>query len=101
VLARQDERGKFSATEIREWLSRILGRRVEVSSFTRHLAAFCDEERGQVIRKSGKPRRFQYQFVDAPLQPFIVLTGKKDGRSSPSSTASPLPSWRSPIAARD
>ena len=43
------------------------------------LAAFCDEERGAVIRKSGKPRRFQYQFVDAPLQPFIVLAGKKDG----------------------
>jgi len=79
ALAKQDERGKFAATEIREWLSKILGRKVEISGFTRHLAAFCDEERGAVIRKSGKARRFQYQFVDAPLQPFVVLAGKKDG----------------------
>ena len=78
ALAKQDERGKFSASDIRDQLEKILKRRVEISGFTRHLAAFCDEERGQVIRKTGKPKRFQYQFVDAPLQPYIVMAGKRD-----------------------
>jgi hypothetical protein len=48
-----------------EWAS-MLGRRVEIASFTRHLAAFCDPDRGPILRKTGKKNRFQYQFVHAP-----------------------------------
>jgi Cdc6-like AAA superfamily ATPase len=79
ALAKRDEQGKFSATAIREQLRAILERDIEISGFTRHLAAFCDEERGAVLRKSGKRKRFQYQFIDAPLQPYIVMVGRRDG----------------------
>jgi Cdc6-like AAA superfamily ATPase len=78
ALAKRDEQGKFSAKDIREQLASILGRNVKISGFSRHLAAFCDEERGAVLRKSGKPRRFQYQFIDATLQPYVVMVGKRD-----------------------
>lgn len=79
ALAKQDEQGKFSATEIREQLRKILNRSIEISGFTRHMAAFCDRDRGAVLRKSGKPKRFQYQFIDAPLQPYVVMVGRRDG----------------------
>jgi hypothetical protein len=79
AMSHRDERGKFSASDVRDALTKILGRRVEIAGFARHLAAFCDADRGPVIRKTGKPKRFQYQFVDAPLQPYIIMAGKKDG----------------------
>lgn len=76
--ARTDERGMFAAADIRDALIGILGRRVEIASFTRHLAAFCDPDRGPILRKSGKKKRFQYQFVDAPLQPYIFMAARRD-----------------------
>lgn len=79
ALARSDDRGLFAAADIRDALSRILNKRVEIASFTRHLAAFCDPGRGPVLRKSGKKNRFQYQFVDAPLQPYILMMGRSAG----------------------
>jgi len=79
AVAKTDERGMFAAADIRDALIAILGRRVEIASFTRHLAAFCYPDRGPVLRKSGKKNRFQYQFVDAPLQPYIFMTGRRDG----------------------
>lgn len=78
-MAITDDRGKFSASDVREPLSKILGRSVGIGNFARHLAAFCDPDRGQVLRKTGKPKRFQYQFINAPLQPYIIMTGKRDG----------------------
>ncbi|KKK50501.1 hypothetical protein LCGC14_3124400, partial [marine sediment metagenome] len=65
-----DDRGKFSASDVRAPLSKILGRNVEIGNFARHLAAFCNPDRGLVLRKTGKPKRFQYQFINAPLQPY-------------------------------
>ena len=79
ALSQRDEMGKFSATDVKAPLSKILGRPVEISNFARHLAAFCSEGRGPILRKTGKPKRFQYQFMDAPLQPYIVMVGKKEG----------------------
>jgi Cdc6-like AAA superfamily ATPase len=77
--AKTDERGMFAASDIRDALISILNRRVEIASFTRHLAAFCDPDRGPVLRKTGKKNRFQYQFMDAPLQPYIFMAARRDG----------------------
>lgn len=79
AMAKTDERGLFAAADIRAALVPILKRDVEIASFSRHLAAFCDPDRGPVLRKSGKKNRFQYQFVDAPMQPYIFMAGRKDG----------------------
>lgn len=78
AMAKTDERGMFAAADIRDALITILDRRVEIASFSRHLAAFCDPDRGPVLRKTGKKNRFLYQFVDAPLQPYIFLSARKD-----------------------
>lgn len=79
AMAETDERGKFSASNVKDKLSVLLNRPVEISYFARHLSSFCDEERGPVLRKTGKPKAFQYQFIEAPLQPYILMMGKKDG----------------------
>jgi Cdc6-like AAA superfamily ATPase len=79
ATAKTDDQGLFAAADIRDALIKILGRRVEIASFSRHLARFCETDRGPVLRKSGKKNRFQYQFVDAPLQPYIFMSGRKDG----------------------
>ena len=79
ALAKRDEQGKFSATNIRDQLKQLLKREFRIGDFTRHLAAFCDPKRGAVLRKTGKPKRFQYQFIDAPLQPYVVMIGRRDG----------------------
>ncbi len=79
AMAQTDERGLFAAADIRDALIPILKRPAEIASFSRHLAAFCDPDRGPVLRKSGKKNRFQYQFVDARLQPYIFMVGRKDG----------------------
>ncbi|MGA7675162.1 MAG: AAA family ATPase [Rhizomicrobium sp.] len=78
ATAKTDDQGMFAAADIRDELIKILGRRVEIASFSRHLARFCETDRGPVLRKSGKKNRFQYQFVDAPLQPYIFMSGRRD-----------------------
>ncbi len=80
AMASSDERGMFSAADIRDALTEILGRRIEIANFTRHLAAFCDAERGPVLRKDGKEKPIKYQFVDAALQRYVFLLARK-GRS--------------------
>ena len=79
AMANTDSQGLFAAADIRDVLITILNRRIEIASFSRHLAAFCDVARGPILRKSGKKNRFQYQFVDAPLQPYIFMAGRRDG----------------------
>ena len=79
AMTKKNDMGLFSPTDVREVLSGILKRRVEIGNFARHLAAFCDVDRGPILRKTGKPKRFQYQFIDAPIQPYIIMAGKRDG----------------------
>lgn len=77
--AKTNDMGLFSASDVKDVLGSILGRPVEIGHFARHLAAFCEEGRGPVLRKTGKPRRYQYQFIEAPIRPYIIMVGKRDG----------------------
>lgn len=79
ALAKTDDRGRFSASTVRDALTKVLGRPIEIAGFARHLAAFSDPDRRPVIRKTGKPKRFQYAFLEAPLQPYIIMVAKKRG----------------------
>lgn len=79
ALAHRDEMGLFSASDVKGPLAKILNKQVEFGHFARHLAAFCDDSRGPVLRKTGKPKRYQYQFIEAPLRPYIVMVGRRDG----------------------
>lgn len=78
AIAQADERGFFSAAAVRESLSRLLGRRMEIPSFAMHLSAFSSD-RGPVLKKEGGQRKFRYRFINPLLQPYVLLRGVKDG----------------------
>lgn len=85
ALAKKNDFGLFSASDVAQELEKIYkkigeyNKPLEISHFARHLAVFCDEDRGPVLRKTGKPKRFQYQFVNAPFQPYVKMKGRNLG----------------------
>lgn len=79
AMAHKDEIGRFSAADVREPLSKILQRKVDIPYYARHLRAFCDSERGPALIKTGSPRRYRYHFTNALLEPLAVMMGFRDG----------------------
>lgn len=82
ALAPKDELGYFVASGVRRPLSQILGKPYDIPAFARHLNAFTEHARGEVLEKTGEPRRFFYRFANPLLQPFVVLNGIAKGRLS-------------------
>jgi Cdc6-like AAA superfamily ATPase len=82
AAANADERGFFSAASVREVLSGIVGRRMDIPQFAMHLNAFSSE-RGPVLRKEGSQRKFRYRFVNPLLQPYVLMRGLSDQLISP------------------
>jgi hypothetical protein len=74
-LAPKDELGFFSASAVREPLSRIMGSRREIPSFARHLKKFTEPSRGCILQKTGQTGRHFYRFANPLLQPFVILNG--------------------------
>lgn len=75
-----DEFGYFSARDVASPLSYIKERESKVESFSRHLHAFSEKDRGPVLRKeliaAGSSR---YRFLNPLLQPYVLLRGVADG----------------------
>ena len=85
ALAKKNDLGLFSPSDVTPELEKIykntgeFSKSIKISHFARHLAAFCDDDRGPVLRKTGKAKRFQYQFLNAPFQPYVKMKGKNLG----------------------
>lgn len=73
AMAKNDEMGFFSASDIKEPLERITGRIYQISAFSKHLSEFCDQKRGPVITRTGYPRRYKYRFANPIMEPYIIL----------------------------
>lgn len=78
ALARTDFLGFFSAADVREPMSLIMGKRYDIPAFSQHLNAFCDDDRGPVLQRTGTARKFRFRFVNPLLQPFVMLRGVAD-----------------------
>jgi Cdc6-like AAA superfamily ATPase len=76
--AQADDRGFFSAGAVRDSLSLLMGRKMEIPSFAMHLSAFSTD-RGPVLKKEGSQRQFRYRFINPLLQPYVLLRGVQDG----------------------
>ena len=48
-------------------------------AFSFHLNEMSGRERGNVLKKSGSRRTFQYHFSEATMQPFIIMKSLRDG----------------------
>lgn len=75
ALAEKDAMGYFAASDVRDPLSAIMGKRYEIPAFSRHLNAMCEPDRGPVLQKAGATRRFRFRFLNPLLQPYVVMTG--------------------------
>jgi energy-coupling factor transporter ATP-binding protein EcfA2 len=80
ALAEKGPLGHFTAGAVREPMSRIMGRPVEISKFNRHLNEFAGATRARVLEKTGQQRRWFYRFRNPLLQPFVILTGLAAGK---------------------
>jgi Cdc6-like AAA superfamily ATPase len=81
ALARIDENGYFSSTDVRGPLREITGKDYDIPNFSQHLDKFSsDVARGPVLEKWGTPRRFRFRFRDRLLRPFIVMKGMMEGK---------------------
>jgi Cdc6-like AAA superfamily ATPase len=75
ALSKTDDLGYFAAANVKDPLSKIMKKTYEIPSFSRHLNEFCDVERGPILDKIGKRRRYRFRFVNPLMQPFVVMHG--------------------------
>lgn len=79
ALAPRDELGYFSSASVRAPLSRIKGKPYDIPAFARHLNDFCIKQRGEVLEKTGYPRRYKFRFKNPLMEPYVVMNGLKKG----------------------
>jgi enoyl-[acyl-carrier-protein] reductase (NADH) len=79
ALAEMNDLGQFSAASVEAPLSDIIGSTYKVSAFSFHLNEMSGPDRGNVLKKTGSRRTFQYHFSEAAMQPYIVMKSLKDG----------------------
>jgi Cdc6-like AAA superfamily ATPase len=80
ALAERDDLGFFSAVDVRDPMSKIMKRPIQILQFARHLNSFCEEERGPVLHKIGEKRRQKFRFINPMLEPFVIMNGISQGR---------------------
>jgi hypothetical protein len=78
AIAPTDEFGRFTASAIREPLSRILDKQRDIPDFNRHLRAFCSDDRGLILEREGHPHNYHYRFRDPLMPSYVMMKGVRD-----------------------
>jgi Cdc6-like AAA superfamily ATPase len=78
ALARVDDAGYFIPTAVREPLSNILRKNVEISKFQENLIDFAGK-RGPILERTGESRAYRFRFVNPAMQPYVLMRGIRDG----------------------
>ena len=79
TLTKQDEFGRFSASDVVEPLSKILEKQVGIPDFNRHLVSFTDN-RGPVLKRKGTQGNYKYAFIEPRMQSFVLMNGVRKGQ---------------------
>ena len=79
AMAGKDARGRFTFSSLRQPLLSLLNRDEKPVGYQRHLAAFCEIERGPALIKTGRSKNFRWHFANPQLIPFVYLQGINDG----------------------
>lgn len=79
AMAETDEFGNFAPKTVSDPLQKILGRTAALTTdrFAKHLKTFCEDDRGPVLKKSGKEYSWTYRFVNPLIQPYVIMCGLK------------------------
>lgn len=73
ALTPVDSLSSFSASDAREYISIMFGRKVEVDDYKHYLNEFCSTKRGPILHKIGEERRYRYRFIDPLMPPFVTI----------------------------
>jgi hypothetical protein len=79
ALAKTDEHGYFTASDVATPLGTLMTRNCPVSLFSRHLNDFCEDRHGNVLHKVAIARGYKYKFGDAIMQPYVIMKGLDGG----------------------
>lgn len=79
ALAETDSLGYFAAVDVMPTLSGIMNKAYETPVFSQHLNAFCENQRGPVLQRTGTNRRFRFRFFNPLMQPYVVMDGIRRG----------------------
>ncbi len=78
ALTRTDEGGFFAPSAVKEPLSSILGKSVEIANFQNHLLAYIDPKRGPILKRKGEPRAYRFRFDQPAMQPYVLMRAIKE-----------------------
>ncbi len=79
AFARVDDHGYFRPADLREPLSALLGRSIDIPNFQRHLQELSGPNRGQTLYREGKARNYRYRFRNPLLQPYTKIRALSKG----------------------
>lgn len=79
ALAKVDDAGYFTPASIREPLSSIMRRTVEISNFQDTLRDFAESKRGKILERTGGSRAYRFRFENPAMQPYVIMRGIRDG----------------------
>lgn len=82
ALTKSDDNGFFVPASVREPLSKIMGKDIQIAQYQNHLNNFMGEERGKILLRSGVERQYRFRFRDPAMQPFVLMKGISDGTIS-------------------
>ena len=78
-MAQTDEYGRFVPNDLCQPMRTITKEEYKSDRFTGHLKAFCEVDRGHVLRMTGMEYRWRYQFRNPLLQPYVLMKGLDAG----------------------
>jgi hypothetical protein len=79
ALAKADESGYFTPVSVKEPLSGILGRSVQIATFQNHLKEFVEPRRKCVLQRTGEERAYRFRFRHPAMQPYVIMRGIREG----------------------
>jgi Cdc6-like AAA superfamily ATPase len=79
ALAPDNDFGLFTPGDVKEPLSRILGKPTTTATFAKHLEELAEGSRGGVLQKQGTGRTSRFRFADPLLQPYVAMQGVAQG----------------------
>jgi energy-coupling factor transporter ATP-binding protein EcfA2 len=78
ALAKVDDAGYFMPIAIKDPLSSILKRPIEIANFQDTLRDFA-ERRGKILERIGEARNYRFRFASPAMQPYVLMRGIRDG----------------------
>lgn len=79
ALAKTDDLGRFTPSDVLATLTVLLGRPIKIANFFPHIEAFCAPDRGCILEKKGVPKAYKYRFKEAKMQPYVIMKGVSEG----------------------